>query len=149
MAEIRGGEKLAAKLREFAELARNPASLRVGFLQGATYPNGTPVAMIAAIHNFGAPRAGIPPRPFFDHLIENKGPEWPEAIGNLLVANNYDAEKTLQITGSAIEGQLKKSIIDTNEPPLAESTIRRKGFDKPLIDTSHMINSTGFVVNKT
>lgn len=81
-------------------------------------------------------------------MIHEKSGEWPDAIGNLLVANNYDATKTLEITGAAIAGQLRESITNLMEPPLAPSTIKRKGFDKPLIETSHMINSVNFEVKK-
>lgn len=141
MATISGGAKLQAAMAEMARHVSKPATMRVGFLEKATYPDGKPVAMIAAIQEFGAPRAGIPPRPFFRNMIAKKSPEWPLAIANVLAANNYDAEKALDITGAAIAGQLRQSVIDTNAPPLAPSTIRRKGFAKPLIDTSVMINS--------
>lgn len=141
MASIKGGEKLAAAMRDLAAKVSNPATLRVGFLEKATYPNGTPVAMIAAIQDMGAPRAGIPPRPFFRNMIAAKKGEWPAAFAGLLKQTNYDAAAALDIAGAAIAGQLKQSIIDTNAPPLAPATIRRKGFAKPLIDKSHMINS--------
>jgi hypothetical protein len=141
MAGFTGGEKLTAKLNEIAENLGEGGSLKVGFLEGATYPDGTPVALIAAIQDGGAPAAGIPPRPFFRNMIAAKQSEWPEGIGIQLKANNYDLAKTLEIVGLAIAGQLRQSIIDTNAPPLAQSTIDRKGFSKPLIDTSHMINS--------
>jgi len=142
MAEIRGGAQFERAMQLLAEMVGdNPAILRVGFLENATYPNGTPVAMIAAIHNYGAPRAGIPARPFFTNMIAKKSPEWPSAIAGLLAANDYDVELVLDITGQAIAGQLRQEIIDTNAPPLAPSTIRRKGFAKPLIETSNMINS--------
>jgi hypothetical protein len=64
----------------------------------------------------------------------------------LLVANGYDATLTLRQTGEAVAGQLRQSIVDTNDPPLAESTIKRKGFDKPLIETGHLFNSVDFEV---
>jgi len=124
-----------------------PSLLRVGFLEGAKYPDGTPIGMIAAIQNYGAPRAGIPPRPFFTNMIAEKKKEWPDAIANLLKTNNYDAEITLKITGASIAGQLRQSIVDTNEPPLKEATIRRKGFSKPLVDTKRMFKSISFEVN--
>jgi hypothetical protein len=147
MATISGGDKLEAALRQMAEKVSNPATLRVGFLEGATYPDGKPVAMIAAIQEFGAPNAGIPPRPFFRNMIKNKSDQWPEGVKNALIATNYDAEKALDIVGAAIAGQLRQSVIDTNEPPLKPATIRRKGFAKPLIDTSVMINSIDHEVN--
>jgi hypothetical protein len=146
MATITGGIELEAKLRELARMVAKPATLRVGFLENAKYPDGTPVAMIAAIQDFGAPGVGIPPRPFFRNMIAAKKDEWPAAIAALLKAKNLDAEKALLAAGDAIAGQLRQSIIDTNEPPLAPSTVARKGFDKPLIDTGHMLNSVDYEV---
>jgi len=48
--------------------------------------------------------------------------------------------------GEGIAGQLRESIQSTNSPPLAESTIEAKGFEKPLIDTGHMWNSVAYEV---
>jgi len=146
MATFSGGDLLEAKLREIAADLGTGGSVRIGFLENATYPDGKPVAMIAMIQDGGAPAAGIPPRPFFRNMIANKRDEWPGAIAGLLVKNDYDVGKTLGQTGAAIAGQLRQSIIDTNAPPLAASTIARKGHAKPLIDTSHMINSVDFEV---
>jgi hypothetical protein len=136
---IEGGEKLKASLDRLAKKVSKPAELKVGFLASATYPDGQSVAEVAFWNNFGT--ATIPPRPFFSNMVMEKSKEWPRALGDLLKANDYDAVKTLEIAGKAIEGQLQQSIKDTNEPPLAQSTIDAKGFDKPLIDSAVMINS--------
>jgi hypothetical protein len=143
MATMKGGDKLTKKLAQLAKQAgvSKPTSVRVGFLETATYPDGTPVAMIAAIQNWGAPKVNIPPRPFFSNMIIDKQKEWPKAIAGLLQKHNGDAYKALDEAGAAIAGQLRQSIVDTNSPPLSPITIRRKGFDKPLVDTGHMLNS--------
>lgn len=141
MATLTGGQKLEEKLRELAKNVSKKATLRVGFLEKAKYPDGKPVAMIAVIQDFGAPSRGIPPRPFFRNMIAKYSKEWPWAIAQLLKDNDLDAEKALDLAGFAIAGQLRQSIQDTNSPPLAQSTIQRKGFSKPLIDTGHMYNS--------
>lgn len=146
MVSITGDRKVQERLQEIADLLGGGGGVRVGFLENATYPGGTPVAMIAAIQNFGAPRAGIPPRPFFSNMIADKSEEWPSAIANLLPANNYDVERVLALAGEAIAGQLRQSIVDTNAPPLAESTIARKGHSKPLVDTGHMLQSVSYEV---
>ena len=140
MATVRGGAKLDAALRELAAKVAVPATLRVGFLENARYPDGTPVAMIAAINEYGRPPTQ-PPRPFFRNMIRDKQGEWPKAIVDLLKANDLDAVKALDLAGAAIAGQLRQSIVDLVSSALAASTIRRKGFDKPLIDTGHMLNS--------
>lgn len=146
MAGFRGGEKFERALALISTNLRRGAVVRVGFLENARYPDGKPVAMIALIQDGGAPAAGIPPRPFFRNMIAAKQAEWPTAIAGLLRANDYNVERALGIAGAAIAGQLRQSIIDTNSPPLAQSTIDRKGFSKPLIETSHMINSVDFEV---
>lgn len=147
MATIKGGDKLAKKLAQISTQLKRPGTLRVGFLEGATYPDGTPVAEIAAIHNFGAPRAGIPRRPFFTNMVKKESPEWPKTMGVILKQTNYDTPRTLELMGEGIKGQLQQSIHDTNTPPLAESTVARKGFAKPLIDKSIMINSADYEVS--
>jgi len=145
MATISGGKKLEAALIDMARRVAKPATLQVGFFEDATYPDGTSVATVAAFNNFGTKRA--PPRPFFTNMVHDKSPEWAPALAKLLKANNMDAVKSLTILGDGINGQLQQSINDLVSPPLAESTIKRKGFDKPLIDTTRMINSAGYKVN--
>lgn len=136
---MKGGDALRARLAQIARLASNAKEVRVGFLEGATYPNGTPVALVAAVHNFGK-------WPFFTDMVAAKSPEWPVAMASLLKANDYDALRTLQQTGEAVAGQLRQAIVDTNSPALAPSTIRRKGFAKPLVDTAHLLNSVDYEV---
>jgi|WetSurMetagenome_2_1015567.scaffolds.fasta_scaffold00813_7 hypothetical protein len=149
MAAFRGFDHAAIKIGELAEkLKSKEPVVRVGFLENAVYPDGTPVAMIAAIQDGGAPGAGIPPRPFFRNMIAAKKGEWPAAIAGLLKDNNYDAVRTLDQTGAAIAGQLRQSITEFNSVPLKPSTIKAKGFDKQLIDTGFMLNSVDFEVKR-
>ena len=146
MATLSGGKKLVEALNRMAAKVKEPAVLRVGFLEGARYPDGTPVAMIAAIQDFGAPSRGIPPRPFFRNMIADKSPEWPNAIATLLKHNDFDAKKTLMQTGEAIAGQLRESITTFVGAPLKPATIRRKGSEKQLVDSGVMLASVDFEV---
>lgn len=154
-----GGEKLAAKLKEIVDRLNKPNTLKVGFFEGAKYPDGTSVAMVAAIQNYGAPAVGIPPRPFFSNMVRTKKDGWADSLAAILAANNYDIDKSLRLLGEGIGSQLQQSIKDTNAPPLAKGTIlaRAKGskrgkiksatIAKPLIDTGHMMNSVGYQVD--
>lgn len=146
MATIKGGEALEKKLREMAALVSKPSSLRVGFLENATYPDGKFVAMIAAIQNFGAPSRGIPPRPFFSNMVATKKAGWPAAVALNLKNQNYDAAKAMALVGEGIAGQLRTSIKNTNAPPLKPATIKRKGHAKPLVDTGHLLASVDYDV---
>ena len=146
MASLKGGDKLEAALRAIAQKVSRPGTLRAGFLENATYPDGTPVALVAAANEFGTRR--IPARPFFRNMIAAKSDEWAPAIGHLLPQNDYDAPKVLALVGEAIKGQVQQSIRDTNSPPLSPVTIAKKGFDKALIDTAHMMMSVGSEVKE-
>lgn len=143
---LKGGKKLEDRLIQIAKQVTKAHKLKVGFLEGATYPDGTYVAMVAAIQNYGAPRAGIPPRPFFSNVIADKSDGWGDALARNLQAADFNSEPALKLLGELIKGQVQQSIRDTNDPPLKPATVKRKGFAKPLIDTSHMINSVDYAV---
>ena len=145
MATISGGDKLEFALARIAYELGSGATLRVGFLEGATYPDGQPVAAVAAWNEYGT--ATIPMRPFFRNMVAAKSKEWPEGIATQLRLTRYDVNLTLQRTGAAIRGQLQQSIRDTNSPPNAPYTIEKKGFNNPLLDTGHMLNSVDYEVN--
>lgn len=150
--EVKGGDKLGPKLREIvARLGGGgaPAGVKVGFLEGATYPGtdenaGLPVATVAFWNEFGTVKA--PARPFFRNAIAKHSGEWGAQLAAALKASNFSAKTAMGVMGEVIKGQVVQSITDTNTPPLAPSTVKRKGFDKPLIDTGVMQRAVDYVV---
>lgn len=88
----------------------------------------------------------VPPRPFFRTMLEQDAPGWGEAVAKTLKASDYDAAATLGKMGELIKGELQESIRTLTSPALAASTIREKGFEKPLIDSGHMLQSVDFEV---
>ncbi len=124
MATLSGGKALEQKLKELSKNLSKAALLRVGFLEGATYPEtGTPVAQVAWIQENGAPAGRIPARPFFRPMIEKNKDKWGDILGNLLVAHDYDVEKCLGLMGEGMRAQLQQSIHDVNSPPLSDITL--------------------------
>jgi hypothetical protein len=146
MVATRGGDKADKALAALLKRLSTGEKLRVGFLESSKYPDGTSTALVAAINNYGSAR--IPPRPFFSNMVKSKSPGWAAALGSILKATNNDMARALPLMGEGIKGQLQQSIRDTNDPPLAPSTVRAKGFDKPLINTGHMINSVAYEVKR-
>lgn len=144
MTTFSGGAALEAKIAELAEKLGDGKTLRVGFLEGATYPDGQSVPMVAAANEYGDPAMNRPPRTFFRNMIAEKSPEWPQDIAKIAEATGYDAETMLGLMGEHIKGQLQGSIRDLMEPALSPVTIAKKGFSKPLIETSHMLNSVDY-----
>lgn len=116
MAEVIGGHKTAHVLQELADKLGKATEVRVGFLEGATYPDGTPVAMVAALNNFGAPEAGIPARPFFTNMVADKSPEWGDQFAEVLKACDNDVAKALELMGEGMSGQLREAVVDGAGP---------------------------------
>jgi hypothetical protein len=123
MAGISGGEKAQAYLANLAKAVGQGATLRVGWLENAKYPDGTPVAMVAAIQNFGAPSRGIPPRPTISKLVADKSDEWGPALAEILKANEWNGAYSLSILGEGMVGQLRQEIVDVSEPALSPVTL--------------------------
>ncbi len=122
-AGLSGGDKLRAKLEEIAKKIEGHHELRVGFLEGAKYPDeaGTPVAQVAWWLNYGTKSA--PPRPFFTSMIAAKSDKWGDALARILKDNGYDVQNALALMGEGISGQLRQAIIDLHAPELSAITL--------------------------
>jgi hypothetical protein len=139
---LSGGDKLETRLREIAAGLARGATLRVGFLEGSTYPDGTSVPMVAALQEFGAPRASIPPRPFFRGMIAKHGGEWGDQIGAALVHSDFDAAQALDQMGQVIATELQGSIADTMAPALSPITVmlrKMRSEDQSLVVTGKVV----------
>lgn len=142
MPTMKGGATFRAVLSKMAAKLSQPGTVRIGFLENSTFPDGTSIPMVAAIQEFGAPRAHIPPRPFFRTMIAEKSPEWPDAIAGLLKSTNYDVNRTLAMMGEGIAGQLRESIIKLQAPPLSPVTVMLRGMqlhDPKLVVTKSTV----------
>lgn len=145
-----------AVMKALNDIARKmgDGGVRVGFLEGATYPDGTSVAAVAYTNEFGRMVSSAQgnymqlPRPAFRRMIAAESPTWGGKMAKLAKALNYDGPKVFGLMGEDISGALKQSINTLTDPPLAESTIKAKGFAKPLIDTAHEVNSVSYEVTE-
>ncbi len=118
-----GGAALEKKLAEIAKRVASNRTLKVGFLEGATYPdeNGTPVAQVAFWLNYG--HGKTPPRPFFTDLIAAKSNSWGDALARILELNDWDVDKSLELMGEGIAGQVRQAIVDLDSPALSKVTL--------------------------
>jgi hypothetical protein len=120
---LSGGGKLDKYLTKTAAHVGSRQEVSVGFLSGATYPDGSSVAMVAAIQEFGAPSVGIPPRPYFRSMIAAHKAEWGDQLGRVLVAQDYNGTAALGSMGQVIAGELRESIVALTAPPLSPVTL--------------------------
>lgn len=135
-------------------IASNIESLQVkaGFIDGATYPDGTPVAMVAAVNEYGDPARNQPPRQFFRNAIAQHESEWADTIARGM-EKGVDARTILSIVGEQIAGDVVQSIATLIEPPIKDATIAnrlRRGNEsvKPLVDTKVMIRDVHYEVGE-
>lgn len=120
--ELKGGDKLTRVLKEIGDAAKG--SVRVGFLEDATYPDGTKVAAVAFWNEFGhGGQFPAPPRPFFRNMIEAESGGWPKLLAGMLKYQDYDGEKALRGVGEIIKQQLQESIINFDAPALSPTTL--------------------------
>lgn len=142
--KLQGGGKLEKKLLELAQRLGTGAAVKVGILEGATYPDGTSVAQVGFWDEFGTTK--MPARSFMRSTVAAKSGRWPEAMAKAAKATNYDARATMGLMGELIQGQIQHTINTLSSPPLAQSTMDAKGFSKPLIETARLLNSIDYEV---
>ena len=137
-----GLERLAASI---AKLPKKRAA--VGFFDTAVYPDGTPVAYVATVQEFGSGR--IPPRSFMRSTISEQREAWQATLAQgsrRVLAGKLTADQVLDAFGQSVAGQIKEKIASIMAPGLADSTIaarlrRNNTSTKPLVNTGYMISS--------
>jgi len=142
--------------RYFSEMEKKiqSAEVRVGFLEGGTYPDGTSIPMVAARNEYGDPANNQPPRPFFRNAIADNKDKWARSIERGISAG-LDAETVFEAVGAQMKGDIQESIATLIEPKLSDATLERRRSravmpnqsDKPLVDTRVLINSVDYEVN--
>ncbi len=132
-------------------------TIRVGVLasKGGNAPHdasgGISLIELAAIHEFGAPAAGIPERSFIRKTFKLRQRQLTRAIAklaNLAMLGRMPPEKALEILGAWSAGQVRDRILSGEgiPPPLKPETVRRKGSSRPLVDTGRLLQAITYEV---
>ena len=146
-----------AMAKAIAQIQR--AKLQVGWFDTARYEDGTPVAYVATIQEFGSAAQGIPPRPFMRPTIEQQRNAWRESIAagmRTVLEGKRTALEVLGRVGMLAAGNVGETIASITTPPLKQSTLdarQRKKLTpgvstKPLVDTGLMIQSVDYKVSE-
>ncbi|MEX3859641.1 hypothetical protein AB3X94_37255 [Paraburkholderia sp. BR10923] len=120
---------------------------------GAHEGSNISLATLAAIHDLGAPAAGIPARPFIRQSVINRKDRYVRTLaGELKLAfagkQSVEAafEKLALIAGAGVQQEI------TNPNPafqaLKPATIKRKGSSRPLIDSGQLRQAATGVVRR-
>ena len=127
---------------------------KVGWFSTYNYPDGTPVAQVAAQNEFGNASKNIPPRPTVrPAAIDNKD-KWGKIASQgakQIIAGKATAYDVMNKLTLVAEGDISKNIGKLTQPPLAPLTIanrqaRGNSSVKPLVDTGLEIATLTSVV---
>lgn len=132
---------------------------RVGFFEASKYEDGTPVAYVASIQEYGYAPKNIPPRPFMRTTMDTRQKEWgkqAESGAKAILAGNSDMNTVLSAIAAGAAGDIQKTISKIFTPALKDSTIRarerryadggKRGSspNKPLVDTGLLLSSVSW-----
>lgn len=138
------GERIFRELDKLGKMV-----VKVGFQHGeAAEENGADVCDVAAFNELGT--ENIKPRPFMKMSIEDNEDELSAFMTRLVqeVIKGKSAEQALKEIGVKEKALMQETIVNGSFEPNMESTIRRKGSDKPLIDTGRMRQSVNYVIKE-
>jgi len=150
-------DRVWRKLRkEVDQLAKR--RVKVGILQSKgggepTESGGATMVDIGTIHEFGAPKAGIPERSFLRRTFREKKRDLAKITTQLskkVVTGKLTHKRALEILGAWGAAQVQKRITSEGHipPPLKPRTVARKGSDRPLVDTGRLVQSISWEVDK-
>jgi hypothetical protein len=155
------GAKLKARGGGVERLNKLRASVRgwrvkVGVLgtgQGAP-PGELTMPELAAIHEFGAPRAAIPERSFLRATADAKRREWLALLERGLraaLAERLTVEQAFGLTAQRAVADIVARIRSGAgiPPPLQPATVRRKGSTRPLVDTGRLVQSISYSIKRS
>ena len=115
--------------------------VKVGIRRGKGSHDGTDMLDIAVYNHFGT--ATIPARPFVSDCAEKNAVQIKEAQKRLVYRvyqGNLSADGALAQLGAWYVDVQKGHILHGGWTPYAPSTIKRKGSNKPLVDTGQLVN---------
>ena len=140
------GQKFFREIEKLKKL-----QVRVGYQEGEKFydEDGKKVDLldVAMFNELGTSRT--PSRPFMRDSVDDNADGISSSCKSKLraIANgSKTAEEVLKEIGVMQVGLVQKSIREGDFAPNAPSTIKRKGSDKPLIDTGQMRQSVHFVI---
>ena len=145
-----GHDRLTPEGRRFlAELEKmKRLEVRVGYQAGeATDDEGVDMCDIALWNELGTSGAHpIPARPFLRQSVDGNEDKIRAHCAQQAraIARGGTAEEALKKIGIHMKGIVQKTIKEGSFGPNAPSTIRKKGSDKPLIDTGRLRQSVNY-----
>ena len=142
-------DKLTPEGKRFLETMRqiDGMEVRIGFQAGEAEHDGVDMCEIAAFNELGT--ESIPSRPFLRNSVDNHMNEICKALGAWtlgIVEGRMQPHELMSNLGMLMKGLIQEEIVKGKYVPNAPATIRRKGSDRPLVDTGLMRDSVNYQI---
>ncbi len=129
----------------FVTFGGKRATVKAGILDSAP----AEVQKRAIYNNFGT--EDIPERPFLNNALrDNKSSySWMIRKGALAaIIRRKPIADTMEDIGKKMVDDIQHEIITLHTPPNADSTVAKKGFNDPLIETYEMVETVDYEVER-
>ena len=126
MADVKRDNPNAFKTLADALGALDGVQARVGWFEDAAYPDGTPVAYVAAIQELGSPKNSIPPRSFMRSTAMEKDGEWRDVaatVSKRVLEGKMTPHDAMDVLALKAEGDIAHKISTITQPPLSKITL--------------------------
>ena len=166
---------IKSKLQQLEKALSGDNVVQVGIPQDTSpYPDGTPVSLVAAVHEFGADievtdkmrkfffaigyplnrsttHINIPERSFMRSTMREEQKKYVKFMRKSILrilTNRVTPEQAAAQLGQLAADDVRDKIYAIDTPPNSSMTKERKGSDNPLVDTGRLARSVTFEVRK-
>lgn len=106
---------------------------KVGWFESAVYPDGTPVAYVAAINELGSPANNIPSRSFMRSTAMEQDQEWRKVaaiVSARVLEGKMSPQQAMEALCQQAEGDIRDKIDSITAPPLSKITLGARLYRK-------------------
>lgn len=147
---VSGGNRIGQRLDEIRRRVQRNSGVYVGLPKGAgSYEDGTPIAVIGAVQEFGSADGHIPERSFLRVPLAANTQLFRQIFKELMpqvLGGQMTMFQLMESVGARAAAVSQEAISAGIAPPNAPSTIARKGSSTPLVDTGFLRQNITYVV---
>ena len=132
--KVSGGDKWKKVLEPYVDASKS--RVEVGIFENSKYDDGTPVALVGAVHEYGNP--DVPARSFMRSTSEMRKGYWARAMAALLRSSHGEIIASLDAVGDIAAKDMQHTIEQVIPPPLQDETVEgkiRRGNNNTTVDT--------------
>lgn len=147
---VSGGDRIMQRIRQLRDELAKRNGVLVGVPKAAgSDEDGTKIAVIAAVQEFGSADGRIPERSFLRVPLSAEQKRFTETIRRMVpevVHGTATTRQMLDMVGDQAVGVVQQAISEGIAPANAPSTVKRKGSSTPLVDTGALRQAITYVI---